>query len=403
MYPYIKVKRLVLWVVSVWALSAPSLLVATSKGTKRKLCDYLDCERFVVSKGLCVAHGGGRRCAFGECHKLAVVTDFCKAHGGGKRCRFEGCGKFALSGGACVSHGGGKRCAVEGCLKVVQLRGLCAAHGGGQRCAVEGCTRAPKVGGLCLTHKVKKSCAIESCQNVAKLDGLCFSHGGGKRCAARDCRKYALPGGFCLLHGEESAGSHDMPDGQTSEPAVVVAQSPVVERRGEERAPDLDGGLEFALGLRDVDVRMADQECVQDLDHFLGLDPEEGAQDLLEFALGTQDIAHVWNATEQESLPNLDDFCGLEDVPPGEATSEFPADELMDLLESQDLQDPGEIDASLLALDHLCDTDHRTQTQALLEFPLVELEGEGLCDLGDLAELGDGMPVSEGGAHVSLP
>ena len=42
--------------------------------------------------GLCIAHGGGRKCERDGCSTAARgSTPFCTAHGGGKRCTREGC------------------------------------------------------------------------------------------------------------------------------------------------------------------------------------------------------------------------------------------------------------------------------------------------------------------------
>ena len=45
----------------------------------------------------------------------------------GSACREQGCEKWAVSGGLCVKHGGDKRksCLVEGCGTLSQSRGLC--------------------------------------------------------------------------------------------------------------------------------------------------------------------------------------------------------------------------------------------------------------------------------------
>ncbi|KAJ0401383.1 hypothetical protein P43SY_001321 [Pythium insidiosum] len=75
----------------------------------------------------------------------------CKAHGGGKRCKVEGCNLSDQGGGHCIRHGGGKRCEMEGCPKSAQSRRFCKAHGGGARCKVEGCGKTSQGGGLC--HK----------------------------------------------------------------------------------------------------------------------------------------------------------------------------------------------------------------------------------------------------------
>ncbi|CAA2975876.1 Hypothetical predicted protein [Olea europaea subsp. europaea] len=47
------------------------------------------------ASGLCIAHGGGRRCQRAGCQKGAEGKTFCKAHGGGRRCQYLGCTKSA--------------------------------------------------------------------------------------------------------------------------------------------------------------------------------------------------------------------------------------------------------------------------------------------------------------------
>ncbi|KAL0290714.1 UNVERIFIED_CONTAM: hypothetical protein Sangu_2563200 [Sesamum angustifolium] len=79
------------------------------------------------ASGLCISHGGGRRCHYPECNKGAQgITTFCKAHGGGKRCTYLGCNKGAEGSTLfCKGHGVGKRCSFQG-------SGICpkSVHGG---------------------------------------------------------------------------------------------------------------------------------------------------------------------------------------------------------------------------------------------------------------------------------
>ncbi|OWZ02160.1 hypothetical protein PHMEG_00026324 [Phytophthora megakarya] len=60
--------------------------------------------------------------------KLAQSRGLCAAHGGGRRCAMEGCGKLAQNRGVCLEHGGGQRCSVPHCQKFRQVRNLCKAH-----------------------------------------------------------------------------------------------------------------------------------------------------------------------------------------------------------------------------------------------------------------------------------
>jgi hypothetical protein len=78
---------------------------------KGPLCRFNGgCDNLVQSNGLCVAHGGGKRCQHaGGCGKSAQSsTSYCIAHGGGKRCQHAGgYRKSAQSPSSfCGAHGG---------------------------------------------------------------------------------------------------------------------------------------------------------------------------------------------------------------------------------------------------------------------------------------------------------
>uniref|UniRef100_K3WG98 WRKY19-like zinc finger domain-containing protein n=1 Tax=Globisporangium ultimum (strain ATCC 200006 / CBS 805.95 / DAOM BR144) TaxID=431595 RepID=K3WG98_GLOUD len=143
-----------------------------SKGKRRKMCTADGCTNLSRSRGLCKAHGGGRRCSV------------------------DGCTRASQSGSLCITHGGGKRCTVDGCVKAAQSRGMCKAHGGGVRCRVDGCTKS------------------------SQGDGFCRSHGGGRRCGhPSGCTKWAQRNGMCMAHSEGKYGNsyrgrlHRMQDG----------------------------------------------------------------------------------------------------------------------------------------------------------------------------------------------
>ncbi|CCI44886.1 unnamed protein product [Albugo candida] len=122
-------------------------------------------------------------CASNGCTNLSRSRGLCKAHGGGRRCSVDGCTRASQSGSLCITHGGGKRCTVEGCTKAAQSRGMCKAHGGGVRCRVEGCTKS------------------------SQGDGFCRSHGGGRRCGhSSGCTKWAQRNGMCMAHSEGRYG-----------------------------------------------------------------------------------------------------------------------------------------------------------------------------------------------------
>ena len=56
-----------------------------------------------------------------------------------------------MSRGRCIAHGGGPRCQIAGCGKGAQRGGICIAHGGGRRCQVAGCNKGAKGGQNCMT------------------------------------------------------------------------------------------------------------------------------------------------------------------------------------------------------------------------------------------------------------
>lgn len=124
-----------------------------SKGKRRKMCTTEGCQNLSRSRGLCKAHGGGRRCSVEGCSRASQSGSLCITHGGGKRCTIEGCQKAAQSRGMCKAHGGGVRCRVAGCTKSSQGDGFCRTHGGGRRCGYEGgCTKWAQRNGMCMAH-----------------------------------------------------------------------------------------------------------------------------------------------------------------------------------------------------------------------------------------------------------
>ncbi|RHY26341.1 hypothetical protein DYB32_007728 [Aphanomyces invadans] len=103
------------------------------KKRKLKKCIVHACTSGARSRGLCKAHGGGKRCGMDGCNLSDQGGGFCIRHGGGKRCEFDGCDKSAQSKRFCKAHGGGVRCVVTGCIKSSQGGGKCRAHGGGPK------------------------------------------------------------------------------------------------------------------------------------------------------------------------------------------------------------------------------------------------------------------------------
>lgn len=148
-----------------------------------------DDDKMSVSGGGGGGSGGGRgkrrkMCTADGCTNLSRSRGLCKAHGGGRRCSVDGCTRASQSGSLCITHGGGKRCTVDGCVKAAQSRGMCKAHGGGVRCRVDGCTKS------------------------SQGDGFCRSHGGGRRCGhSSGCTKWAQRNGMCMAHSEGRYGN----------------------------------------------------------------------------------------------------------------------------------------------------------------------------------------------------
>lgn len=173
-----------------------------------KICSYEGCTRGARgASGLCIAHGGGRRCQRLGCPKGAEgKTVFCKAHGGGRRCQSLGCTKSAEGRTEyCIGHGGGRRCSNEDCSRAARGKsGLCIRHGGGKRCKVENCTKSAEgVTSLCISHGGGRRCQYPDCTKGAQGSTVfCKAHGGGRRCTYLGCTKGAegsTP--FCKGHG----------------------------------------------------------------------------------------------------------------------------------------------------------------------------------------------------------
>nr|CCA19191.1 conserved hypothetical protein [Albugo laibachii Nc14] len=168
--------------------------------TLNRVCKYANCRRRIRSKGLCKAHGGGRRCMVEGCDRSSQGQGLCIRHGGGKRCNNIGCTKASQSNGLCKAHGGGIRCQIAGCIKSSQGGGLCRAHGGGQRCDKQGCTKGAQRGGFCASHGGSRFCQYPECTKNDRGGGFCAEHGGGKRCDYHGCNKPARKKGKCSFH-----------------------------------------------------------------------------------------------------------------------------------------------------------------------------------------------------------
>ncbi|KAG7382168.1 hypothetical protein PHYBOEH_010606 [Phytophthora boehmeriae] len=135
---------------------AETTTTSTPKRKKRKarICKEPGCDKYVVDHGLCIRHGGGKRCNVEGCNCRAQNRGLCWKHGGYTICKMDGCSKRAKSRGICWSHGGGTRCKTEGCAKIAVSLGRCWAHGGGKRCSIESCRKpaSERTNNFCTDH-----------------------------------------------------------------------------------------------------------------------------------------------------------------------------------------------------------------------------------------------------------
>ncbi|CAH0489887.1 unnamed protein product [Peronospora farinosa] len=141
-----------------------------------------------------------RLCTMPSCTKRVRSKGLCKAHGGGRRCMVDGCERSSQGQGLCIRHGGGKRCTQSGCTKASQSNGLCKAHGGGLRCQSPGCTKSSQGG------RILRFCQHPDCTKNDRGGGFCAEHGGGKRCDHAGCNKPARKKGKCSYHANAAKG-----------------------------------------------------------------------------------------------------------------------------------------------------------------------------------------------------
>lgn len=122
-----------------------------------------------------------------------------------RTCKFEGCHNYIVHKGLCCRHGGGKKCTLEGCNTSAKHRGLCWKHGGSVECKEDGCTKKAKARGLCWAHGGGTKCRNAECAKVAVSNGFCWAHGGGKRCGYQGCIKpaYERTHNFCEKHFQQ--------------------------------------------------------------------------------------------------------------------------------------------------------------------------------------------------------
>uniref|UniRef100_H3H1G7 WRKY19-like zinc finger domain-containing protein n=1 Tax=Phytophthora ramorum TaxID=164328 RepID=H3H1G7_PHYRM len=111
------------------AMVPPPTLPRKKRTTATRICKVEGCTKGIRSRGLCKAHGGGRRCTTPGCTTSDQGGGHCVLHGGGRRCRIEGCKKSAQWRGVCKMHGGARRCRYGNCTKNGQVKqGYCRMH-----------------------------------------------------------------------------------------------------------------------------------------------------------------------------------------------------------------------------------------------------------------------------------
>uniref|UniRef100_H3HDV8 WRKY19-like zinc finger domain-containing protein n=1 Tax=Phytophthora ramorum TaxID=164328 RepID=H3HDV8_PHYRM len=112
---------------------------------------------------------------------------------------------FMIDHGLCVRHGGGKRCTAEGCTARAKHFGRCWRHGGSVECKAPECCNRAKSRGFCWSHGGGTKCKTGACEKIAISNGLCWAHGGGKRCIVPGCRKqaYERTCNYCNSHFQQ--------------------------------------------------------------------------------------------------------------------------------------------------------------------------------------------------------
>uniref|UniRef100_K3WQS5 WRKY19-like zinc finger domain-containing protein n=1 Tax=Globisporangium ultimum (strain ATCC 200006 / CBS 805.95 / DAOM BR144) TaxID=431595 RepID=K3WQS5_GLOUD len=136
---------------------SPSSMSSSSSSTRSPVMRLS--QTGATASGVAAPGGSKKRvqtariCQIEGCTRGIRSRGLCKAHGGGRRCTTPGCTTSDQGGGHCVLHGGGRRCRVEGCMKSAQWRGVCKLHGGARRCRYGHCTKNGQVKqGYCRLH-----------------------------------------------------------------------------------------------------------------------------------------------------------------------------------------------------------------------------------------------------------
>ncbi|KDO18636.1 hypothetical protein SPRG_15971 [Saprolegnia parasitica CBS 223.65] len=101
-------------------------------------CSVARCNNIVYARQLCVRHGGKPKCAHDDCDANARPGGFCYRHTevrSKRLCTQPLCTNAAHARGLCVRHGGGRRCRVDGCKTLARKGGCCVRHREGVACA----------------------------------------------------------------------------------------------------------------------------------------------------------------------------------------------------------------------------------------------------------------------------
>ncbi|KAK1947902.1 putative WRKY transcription factor 19 [Phytophthora citrophthora] len=155
---------------------APAAVPSKSTVKKSRICKFENCTRYVVNRGLCIGHGGGKRCAVVGCTSSAKNLGVCWKHG---------------KDGAIAEKGGFMICTDNEAPRSALLQGVRTEQN------LEGF-----VGLMAEARNLSRKCSEENCTKTAVSHGLCWAHGGGKRCVVEGCRKpaYERNGNLCSLH-----------------------------------------------------------------------------------------------------------------------------------------------------------------------------------------------------------
>ncbi|KAG7375243.1 hypothetical protein PHYPSEUDO_002365 [Phytophthora pseudosyringae] len=135
----------------------PATELSKEEKKRRRTCKHEGCHNYIVRKGLCCRHGGGKKCSLDGCNTSAKHHGLCWKHGGSVKCKQDGCGKKAKARGLCWVHGGGTKCRNAECSKVAVSNSYCWAHGGGKRCGISECIKPAyeRTQNLCEKHFVQ--------------------------------------------------------------------------------------------------------------------------------------------------------------------------------------------------------------------------------------------------------